>query len=70
MGFKYSATTASFLMIVCLLQPAMVSAEKKGQQIKGLNDVTVNKDGSMSQKTDFKVIAARNEPPKKAVIQA
>ena len=48
----------------------MVSAEKKGQQIKGLNDVTVNKDGSMSQKTDFKVIAARNEPPKKAVIQA
>jgi hypothetical protein len=36
----------------------MVHAEKKGQQIKGLNDVTVNKDGTMTQKADFKQIAA------------
>jgi len=58
MGFKYSLTTASLLVIVCLLQPSMVHAEKKGQQIKGLNDVTVNKDGTMTQKADFKQIAA------------
>ena len=58
MGFKYSLTTASLLVIVCLLQPSMVQAEKKGQQIKGLNDVTVNKDGTMTQKADFKQIAA------------
>lgn len=46
------------MVIVCLLQPSMVHAEKKGQQIKGLNDVTVNKDGTMTQKADFKQIAA------------
>ena len=70
MGFKYSVTSGALLVMICLLQPSLVHAEKKGQQIKGLNDVTVNKDGTMTQQTNFKQIVAQLEPEKKAVIQA